>query len=115
MSDLNDQEKATMEYGTRVRLGSLNVVEEAQGLLGRVVEPEEGFEATAILDNPHFNVVLMDDGRRIFMMDKQLEIVHEPSLPPAGSWADVARMMAAGDDSGFDWDAWKDEMKEGSL
>jgi len=32
--------------------------------------------------------------------------------PPVGSWASVARMMAAGDDSGFDWDAWKDEMKE---
>ena len=32
--------------------------------------------------------------------------------PPAGSWASVARMMAAGDESGFDWDAWKEEMKE---
>lgn len=32
--------------------------------------------------------------------------------PPPGSWADIARMMAQGDDSGFDWDAWKDEMKE---
>lgn len=32
--------------------------------------------------------------------------------PPVGSWASVARMMAAGDDSGFDWDAWKDQMKE---
>lgn len=35
-----------------------------------------------------------------------------PIQPPPGSWADVARMMAQGDDSGFDWDAWKDEMKE---
>jgi len=33
--------------------------------------------------------------------------------PPAGSWASVARMMAAGDDSDFDWDAWKDQMKDG--
>lgn len=32
--------------------------------------------------------------------------------PPPGSWAEVARVMAQGDDSGFDWDAWKDEMKE---
>lgn len=34
------------------------------------------------------------------------------SVPPPGSWASVARMMAQYDDSGFDWDAWKDEMKE---
>ena len=32
--------------------------------------------------------------------------------PPACSWAAVASMMAQGDDSGFDWDAWKDQMKE---
>jgi hypothetical protein len=31
-----------------------------------------------------------------------------PRDPPAGSWAAVARMMAADDDSGFDWDAWKE-------
>jgi len=24
----------------------------------------------------------------------------------------TARLMAEGDDSGFDWDAWKDQMKE---
>jgi hypothetical protein len=34
------------------------------------------------------------------------------NLPPAGTWASVAFLMAQGDDSGFDWDAWKDEMKE---
>ncbi len=38
-----------------------------------------------------------------------------PAQPAPGSWADVARMMAAGDDSGFDWDAWKDQMKDGEL
>lgn len=38
-----------------------------------------------------------------------------PFEPPPGSWASVARIMAAGDDSGFDWDAWKDEMKERDL
>ncbi len=36
-------------------------------------------------------------------------------MPAPGTWADVARIMAEGDDSGFDWDAWKDEMKEGGL
>jgi hypothetical protein len=43
--------------------------------------------------------------------EDQQNDIHQP---PPGSWADVARMMAAGDDSGFDWDAWKDEMKEGN-
>jgi hypothetical protein len=32
--------------------------------------------------------------------------------PPVGSWAHVARFMAEDDDSGFDWDAWKDQMKD---
>lgn len=32
--------------------------------------------------------------------------------PPPGTWAFTARIMAEGDDSGFDWDRWKDEMKE---
>ncbi len=35
-----------------------------------------------------------------------------PSGPAPGTWAATARLMAQGDDSGFDWDAWKDEMKE---
>ena len=35
--------------------------------------------------------------------------------PPAGTWAATARMMAQGDNSGFDWDAWKDQMKERSV
>lgn len=50
--------------------------------------------------------------------DQKTEQAPEQSLPmepPPGSWAAVARMMAAGDDSGFDWDAWKDEMKERDL
>lgn len=38
-----------------------------------------------------------------------------PKGPPPGSWAATARMMAQGDDSGFDWDAWKDEMKERDM
>ena len=38
----------------------------------------------------------------------------DPRQPPPGSWADIARMMAAisSDDDGVDWDRWKDEMKE---
>jgi hypothetical protein len=38
-----------------------------------------------------------------------------PKGPPPGSWAATARMMAQGDDSGFDWDRWKDEMKERDM
>ena len=38
-----------------------------------------------------------------------------PSEPAPGSWAATARMMAKNDDSGFDWDRWKDEMKERSM
>lgn len=37
----------------------------------------------------------------------------DPSQPPLGSWASVARMMASEfPDDGIDWDRWKDEMKE---
>jgi hypothetical protein len=49
---------------------------------------------------------------------EELEAILDPypdaRKPPPGSWADVARMMAAisSDDDGIDWDAWKDEMKE---
>lgn len=64
-----------------------------------------------------------DDQYNMVVCDKE---THEPLFalaygelqdaptngPPPGSWADVARMMAQGDDSGVDWDAWKDEMKE---
>jgi hypothetical protein len=32
--------------------------------------------------------------------------------PPAGSFAATACMMTQDDDSVFDWDTWKDEMKE---
>lgn len=41
--------------------------------------------------------------------------IPETPVPASGSWADIARIMSAGDDSGFDWDAWKDEMKESEL
>jgi hypothetical protein len=47
-----------------------------------------------------------------------LEVIREqdgPNQPPIGTWASVARIMAQNDDSGFDWDAWKDEMKERDM
>jgi len=34
--------------------------------------------------------------------------------PPPGSWSETARLMAQTDPD-FDWDSWKDEMKEGML
>lgn len=38
------------------------------------------------------------------------------SGPPVGSWAETARLMASfGSDPDMDWDAWKDEMKEGDC
>jgi hypothetical protein len=54
------------------------------------------------------------DCRRIMSNTKKPTEKPAPSTtqPPPGSWADVARMMAQGDDSGFDWDAWKDQQKE---
>lgn len=38
----------------------------------------------------------------------------EGTGPEPGTWADVARMMRDLD-PGFDWDSWKDEMKEQDL
>ena len=35
--------------------------------------------------------------------------------PQPGTLAATARLMASMDDSGFDWDAWKDQMKEERL
>ena len=41
------------------------------------------------------------------------------NLPPPGSWASVARTMADmpqdPNELPFDWDAWKDEMKDGQI
>lgn len=41
----------------------------------------------------------------------------KPSIqPPVGSWASVAWLMAqTSPDDGFDWDRWKDEMKDGEI
>ena len=43
------------------------------------------------------------------------QTIHIPKDPPAGTWAATARIMSQGDDSGFDWDSWKDEMKDRSM
>ena len=42
---------------------------------------------------------------------EELELIL-PRGPEPGTWAHTARLMAKDDDSGFDWDAWKDEMKD---
>jgi hypothetical protein len=41
----------------------------------------------------------------------------EDRLPPPGSWADVARIMAMTDDPNdpVDWDTWKEEMKDRDM
>jgi hypothetical protein len=67
--------------------------------------------------NPEWVAVCTDCGAPLDKDGKPLpEHKPKPSMePPAGSWAAVARMMAQGDDSGFDWDQWKDEMKERDL
>ena len=31
------------------------------------------------------------------------------------TWAHTASIMAKGDDSGFDWDQWKDDMKDADM
>lgn len=60
----------------------------------------------------HCQSPLLPDGSCNFCVGNVAEGV---LLPPPGSWADVARIMAEGDDSGFDWDAWKDQMKESEF
>ena len=39
----------------------------------------------------------------------------QDSGPQPGTWAHTAKLMSSMDDDGFDWDAWKDEMKDKSL
>lgn len=40
----------------------------------------------------------------------------DANAPPPGSWAETARFMASlGGDDGFDWDDWKDRMKDGDF
>ena len=47
--------------------------------------------------------------------ENSVKPVVEVKIPQSGTWAHTARMMASMDNSGFDWDAWKDEMKDKSL
>ena len=55
---------------------------------------------------------LLEDGSCDFCIPVPQEAV---SGPPVGSWAHVAQIMAQVDDSGFDWDAWKDQMKDEEM
>lgn len=75
-----------------------------------------GFEECVVLwhfDTPEQAEASFDAWLREVI--KETSVPPGPNDPPPGSWAAVARMMAANDDSGFDWDAWKDEMKEREL
>lgn len=80
-------------------------------------EPCLNKHKTKMSGNTEWKAVCTDCGAPLDKDGKPLpEHKPKPSLePPPGSWAAVARMMAEGDDSGFDWDAWKDEMKERDL
>jgi hypothetical protein len=51
----------------------------------------------------------------VFKIEDEMRKLDPRCLPPVGSWADVARTMAQDDDSGMDWDAWKDQMKESDF
>jgi hypothetical protein len=45
--------------------------------------------------------------------EPSLDWMDDPNAPAPGTYAFTARLMAScGPDDGFDWDAWKDEMKE---
>ncbi len=55
------------------------------------------------------------DGRKVRVTSCTMPRDPNFSGPEPGTWAATAAMMADGDDSGFDWDAWKDEMKEADL
>ena len=71
-----------------------------------------------ILDGPgdaRFGWAAIEPCRSRFLGRTLAEVADAitPAAPPVGTWASVARMMAAGDDSDFDWDAWKDQMKDG--
>ena len=54
------------------------------------------------------------DGQEEMRQDEAREEAADRNEPPAGSWAATARVMASlGGDDDFDWDQWKDDMKEG--
>lgn len=86
----------------------VTVTLDANGGLGRITKTEP-----IRWGNP---VTSSADVRRECGYDDEIDD-YDPARdgPPPGSWAAVARVMADGDDSGTDWDAWKDEMKERDL
>lgn len=55
------------------------------------------------------------DGEIHLCREGEIEPI-KPEMPPVGTWAHTARLMAEMDPTGeVDWDAWKDEMKELDL
>ena len=67
-------------------------------------------------DPPNWHLESNDEeDTEIAPVDLEEEVVvEEPRRPEPGTWAGVALDMAmiSDDDDDFDWDAWKDEMKE---
>ena len=62
-------------------------------------------EVKAKFNDPRVSTAALYDGR-----DAKL-----PTEPQPGTLAATARLMASMDDTGFDWDAWKEQMKEERL
>lgn len=92
-------------------------------------DPDAAFEMTEEIDEAALYEYEMEQERlrneepaqsvvedvEITPVDLEEEVVvEEPRRPEPGTWAGVALDMAmmSSDDDDFDWDAWKDEMKE---
>ena len=77
--------------------------------------------ANAAAAAPDLNLSKEETGVKPALKPMQSDVWYQneppkPRGPQPGTWAYTAKIMAQGDDSGFDWDAWKDEMKDrGSL
>jgi hypothetical protein len=67
-------------------------------------------ELEAKFNDPRLSTAALYDGR-----DVDLSKEDAVRGPQPGTLAHTARLMASMDDSGFDWDAWKDEMKDDRL
>lgn len=93
-------------------------------LLGRDTDYVHVYENRIVRDDPETDCVKVlwtfdtqeqaEDNFDAWLREviKEEDVKLGPNQPPLGSWASVARIMAQGDTSGFDWNAWKDEMKE---
>jgi hypothetical protein len=77
------------------------------------------YASTQLLASAVAKQAAVEDKARAAAAAEELDgrLVADDRGPAPGSWADVARMMAGlggADAEGFDWDAWKDQMKEAS-